>query len=407
MKYILIIGDGMGDEPIAALGGKTPIEAAATPVMDRLASEGEQLLVSTVPAGYPPGSDVANLSLLGYEPEKYYTGRAPIEAASMGVAIDADALAFRCNLVTLDHQGDRVIMRDYSAGHITTGESRQLVEAIQESCGTERLHFYPGISYRHLMILQGEPPRLSTAPPHDYMDKDVTSLYRNYLQVGDLKDLLEKSAAVLADHPVNRERLRQGKNPANGIWLWGEGKSPSMPTLSSRFGLKGSLISAVDLLKGLGVYAGLAVPDIPGATGYIDTNYAGKVDAALQSLETDDLAIVHLEGPDEAGHQGVLADKVQAIEDLDAKVVAPMVERLEQSGEPFRLVVTMDHYTPLSLRTHVDWPVPMLLYDSRGVESASGLSYSEANAKTAASENGLVLESGAAFFERFVRGAAV
>ena len=404
MKYILIIGDGMGDEPIEALGGKTPIEAAPTPVMDRLAAAGEQLLVQTIPAGYPPGSDVANLSLFGYEPEKYYTGRAPLEAASMGIEVKPDELAFRCNLVTLEEQGDRMIMRDYSAGHISTEESTALIEALQECCNTERLHFYPGISYRHLMVLNGDEPQLKTVPPHDHLDKDVTEFYNEYLQTDFLKTLLEKSAAVLADHPVNRERLRQGKNPANFIWLWGEGRRPAMEPMSVRFGVDGSLISAVDLLKGLGVCAGLAVPEIEGATGYIDTNYAGKVDATLQALETGDIAIVHLEGPDEAGHQGILADKVQAIADLDARVVAPIVKSLELSGEPFRLVVTMDHYTPLSLRTHVDWPVPMLLYDSRGVKHPSGRSYSEVNAKAAVAENGFSFESGAAFFTHFIRG---
>lgn len=404
MKYIMIIGDGMGDEPIAALGGKTPIEAAATPVMDRLARQGEQLLVRTIPTGFPPGSDVANLSLFGYEPEKYYTGRAPLEAASMGVEIGAGDLAFRCNLVTLEERDGRMIMRDYSAGHISTAESRTLIAAIQESCGTERLRFHPGISYRHLMVLTGEPPRLNTVPPHDYMDQDVTGLYSEYLRFDYLKDVMEKASAILADHPVNRLRIQQGKNPANGIWLWGEGKSPAMETFSDRYGIKGSLISAVDLLKGIGVYAGLDVPEIQGATGYIDTNYKGKVDAALESLVNGDIAIVHLEGPDEASHQGILEDKVQAIEDLDAKVVAPIVEEMERSGELFRIVVTMDHFTPLSLRTHVDWPVPMLLYDSRGIPRADGLGYSEANASKAVQVNGLALESGAIFFNRFIHG---
>ncbi len=394
----------MGDEPMDALGGKTPIEAASTPVIDRLAREGEQLLVHTVPVGYPPGSDVANLSLFGYEPEKYYTGRAPLEAASMGVKIDRDELAFRCNLVTVERRADQMTMLDYSAGHITTAESTALIETIQECCGDERLHFYPGISYRHLMILKGDPPQLNTVPPHDYMDKDVTGFYNEYLQVDYLKKLLEKTTSVLAEHPVNRERIARGKNPANGIWLWGEGKSPAMETMIERFGIRGSLISAVDLLKGLGIYAGLAVPEVEGATGYIDTNYEGKVEAALQALQNGDLAIVHLEGPDEAGHQGILEDKVQAIRDLDSRVVAPIVASLERSGEEFRLVVTMDHYTPLAMRTHVDWPVPMVLYDSRGVSQSSGRSYSEANAKAAVMENGLELASGAAFFNRFIRG---
>lgn len=405
MKYILIIGDGMGDEPITVLDGKTPLEAAATPVMDRLAAAGEQILVRTVPEGYPPGSDVANLSLLGYEPERYYTGRAPLEAASMGIAIGADALAFRCNLVTIDRQGERMIMRDYSAGHISTTESTQLIHAIQKCCNSRQIQFYPGISYRHLMVLSGTPPELHTVPPHDYLDQDVTAFYDAYLKTDYLKGLLEKTAAVLADHPVNQERKRKGKLPANSIWLWGEGKSPAMEPLLQRFGVSGSLISAVDLLKGLGTYAGLEVPDVAGVTGYIDTNYEGKVDAALQALAKDDLVIVHLEGPDEAGHQGKLADKIQAIEDLDARIVAPIVAHLEQGEESFRLVVTMDHYTPLSLRTHVDWPVPMFLYDSRGVHQASGLSYTETNAKTSARANGLELQSGAAFFAHFIHGA--
>ncbi len=405
MKYVLIIGDGMGDEPIAELGGKTPLEAAATPVMDRLARAGEQMLVRTVPQGYPPGSDVANLSLLGYEPEKYYTGRAPLEAASMGVDLGVDELAFRCNLVTVERRGERMMMRDYSAGHITTPESTALITAVEEHCGTDRLRLYPGISYRHLLVLQGKPPALTTVPPHDYLDQDVTDLYAEYLRVDYLKILMEKSAAVLADHPVNRERIRQGKNPANSLWLWGEGKSPDMPTLSERFGVTGALVSAVDLLKGIGVYAGLAVPEIEGATGYIDTNYAGKVKAALAALEKGDMAIVHLEGPDEAGHQGILADKVQAIEDLDAKIIAPILHELEKKEGPFRMVVCMDHYTPLSLRTHVDWPVPILLYDSEGVVRASGRSYSEAGAEKSAAENELAPVGGAIFFDRFILGA--
>ena len=404
MKYILIIGDGMGDEPIAGLGGRTPLEAAATPVMDRLARAGEQLLVRTVPEGYPPGSDVANLSLLGYEPEKYYTGRAPLEAASMGVDLGADELAFRCNLVTLERKNDRVIMRDYSAGHITTPESTSLITAVAEQCGTKRLRLYPGISYRHLLVAKGEPPALTTVPPHDHLDQDVTEFYARYLQVDYLRTLMEKSAALLADHPVNQERIRQGKNPANSLWLWGEGKSPDMRPLSERFGLEGALVSAVDLLKGIGVYAGLEVPAVEGATGYIDTNYAGKVEAALAALADGDLAIVHLEGPDEAGHQGSLADKVQAIEDLDAKIAGPILHALEKAGEDFRMVICMDHYTPLSIRTHVDWPVPVLLYDSRGVTRASGQRYSETNAINSAADNGLSPVSGPRFFQYFIRG---
>jgi len=401
MKYILIIGDGMGDEPIAELDGKTPLEAAATPSMDRLARQGEQFLVRTVPEGYPPGSDVANLSLLGYAPEKYYTGRAPLEAASMGVELGEDEIAYRCNLVTLERTDGRVIMRDYSAGHITTGEGRTLIRDVQAQCGTGQVRLHPGISYRHLLVRRQGGPAVRTVPPHDHLDEDVTGFYRRYREAEDLGQLMECAARLLAGHPVNQARQAAGSNPANSLWLWGEGKSPAMPSLADRYGLCGVLVSAVDLLKGIGVYAGLEVPEVEGATGYIDTNYAGKVAAALDGLARGDLAVIHLEGPDEAGHQGSLADKVQAIEDLDARVVAPMLAALEKGGDPFRLVVCMDHYTPLSLRTHVDWPVPMLMYDSRGVGQPSGLSFSEANAR--AGRHGF--PDGEHFFDYLITGA--
>jgi len=404
MKYILLIGDGMGDEPIAELGGKTVLAAAATPTMDRLARQGEQLLVRTVPGGYPPGSDVANLSLLGYAPEKYYTGRAPLEAASMGVDLASDEIAYRCNLVTLEHGDGRIMMRDYSAGHISTGESRELILAVQEACGTERLTLHPGISYRHLLVRREGGEMVETVPPHDHLDEDVTDFYNRYQQADDLGRLMECAAGVLADHPVNRKRIADGKNPANSLWLWGEGKSPAMPSLADRYGLQGVLVSAVDLLKGIGVYAGLEVPEVEGATGYIDTNYAGKVAAALDGLQRGDLAVIHLEGPDEAGHQGSLADKKRAIEDLDSQVLVPMLTALEQMDEPFRLVVCMDHYTPLSLRTHVDWPVPMLLYDSRGVAQPSGKDFTEENASQAARDSQREFGDGERFFHYFIRG---
>lgn len=404
MKYILVIGDGMGDEPVPELGGKTVIEAAKIPVIDRLAVLGEQFLVRTVPAGYPPGSDVANLSLLGYAPEKYYTGRAPLEAASMGVAIADDELAFRCNLVTVDFAGERVIMRDYSGGHIGTEEAGELIRAIQDCCGNEQICFHPGISYRHLMLMKNSPPTLKTVPPHDYSDDDITDFYNLYMEFTVFKELFKKVKQVLADHPLNRKRVRQGKNPANFIWLWGEGKSPAMEPLSERFGLRGSLVSAVDLLKGIGLYADLAVPDIVGATGYIDTNYEGKVEALLAAVNKDNFGVIHLEGPDEAGHRGILADKLQAVEDLNNRVVAPIIAEMERRGDEFRMVVCMDHFTPLSIRTHTAWPVPVLLYDSRGVKQASGLPYSEANAKKAASVSNLKPVSGEDFFGYFIHG---
>lgn len=403
MKYILLIGDGMGDIPVPALGNQTPLEAAATPTMDRLAKDAEMLLVRTVPVGYPPGSDVANLSLLGYEPELYYTGRAPLEAASLGVELAADEIAFRCNLVHVERVDGRLMMIDYSSGHITTEESRQLIAALQAECGNAMIALYPGVSYRHLLVYRGALPEgFTTVPPHDHSDAEVTDFFVEYSKIPEFGPLLTKAEAILADHPVNRERARQGKRTANCIWLWGEGKRPAMQTLEARFGIRGGLISAVDLLKGLGVLGGLQVIDIPGATGYLDTNYAGKAQAAIDVLAKDDFVLVHVEAPDETGHQGLAKEKVQAVADFDAKVVTPIVEAMERRGEPFRLVVTMDHYTPIHRRTHEDWPVPMFIYDSRGIANPSGRTYTEANVLAAVEENGLKLESGAAFFRRFV-----
>ncbi len=403
MKYILLIGDGMGDVPVPALGNQTPLEAAATPTMDRLAKDAEMLLVRTVPVGYPPGSDVANLSLLGYEPELYYTGRAPLEAASLGVELAADEIAFRCNLVHVERFDGRLRMIDYSSGHITTEESRQLIDALQAECGNEMIALYPGVSYRHLLVYRGVLPEgFTTVPPHDHSDAEVTDFFTEYSKIPEFASLLAKAEAILADHPVNRERARQGKRTANCIWLWGEGKRPAMQTLETRFGIRGGLISAVDLLKGLGVLGGLQVIDVPGATGYLDTNYAGKAQAAIDVLAKDDFVLVHVEAPDETGHQGLSKEKVQAVTDFDTKIVTPIVEAMERRGEPFRLVVTMDHYTPIHRRTHEDWPVPMFIYDSRGIAKPSGRTYTEANVLAAVEENGLKLESGAAFFRRFV-----
>ncbi len=403
MKYILLIGDGMGDVPVDALGGKTPIEAAATPTMDRLAPESEFLTVQTVPEGYPPGSDVANLSLLGYEPETYYTGRAPLEAASMGVDIGADEVAFRCNLVNVSWEGDRLAMIDYSAGHISTEESRQLVEAVQAECGTDIIRLYPGISYRHLLVYKGEVPEsLVTVPPHDHMDQDVTGFYDDYKKDEHLFALMTKASEILTRHPVNIEREKRGEKTANCLWLWGEGKRPAMASMLDLYNVEGGMISAVDLLMGLGVLSGLEVVKVEGATGYLDTNYAGKAQAAVDVLKRKDLVVVHIEAPDEAGHQGLAPEKVQAIEDFDQKIVAPIVAAVEQSGEQFRLVVTMDHYTPLHRRTHEDWPVPLFLYDSGKVKNASMLSYSEKNVIESVGRTGLKMSSGADFFRYFM-----
>lgn len=404
MKYLILVGDGMGDLPLKELDNRTPLEAAPTPNLDKLCKKGELFLTRTVPAGYPPGSDVANLSLLGYKPEEYYTGRAPLEAASMGVELAEDETAFRCNLVTLDTTvPGKVGMIDYSAGHISSEESQQLLKALETTCSTERFHFKAGISYRHILVVKGDYPPLATVPPHDYIEKDVTAHWQRYMDDPEWRELLQKATRVLAEHPVNLKRAAAGQNTANGIWLWGEGKLPSMPTLHERFGLHGSLISAVDLLKGLGVNAGLDILNIPGATGYIDTNYKGKADAALESLKSQDFVFVHVEGPDEAGHQGLLQDKLQAIEDFDKKIVAPIIQGLEESGEEFRLIATMDHYTPLSLRTHIDKPVPTILYDSREENQGSGQAFSEKTGDAAGKVEGGTLPDGESMMRKLLQ----
>ncbi|MDH3328201.1 MAG: cofactor-independent phosphoglycerate mutase [Desulfobulbaceae bacterium] len=403
MKYILLVGDGMGDLPVPELGDKTPLEAAEKPVIDRLAREGELLLTRTVPEGFPPGSDVANLSLLGYEPAKYYTGRAPLEAASMGVQIAPDEIAFRCNLVTVDRSDNgAIIMRDHSAGHISTEEASLLINAIQDCCGNAQIHFYPGVSYRHLMIHSNGSLPLQTVPPHDHLDQDVTAHYNEYLKIGKLKEVMEQSSRILANHPVNETRKKRGLKPANCIWLWGEGKPLQLEQFKNRHGLSGSLISAVDLLKGIGISCGLNPINVEGATGYLDTNYEGKAKAALDALKEQDFVLVHVEAPDEAGHQGLALDKKQAIEDFDARIVKPIVEEMERRADPFRLVVTMDHYTPVSRRTHETWPVPMVLYDSRKLSQGSGLPYTESHVKTAVAKNGLNLANGSDFIKRFI-----
>ncbi len=378
MKYLILVGDGMGDFPIADLAGKTPLEAAATPMIDELCAKGEFFLTHTVPDGFPPGSDVANMSLMGYDPVLYYTGRAPLEAAAMNIRLAADETAFRCNLVTLDQDGGgRVTMRDFCAGHISNQEAHILIADLEAACATATFHFKPGVSYRHLVVFKSEHPGFVTVPPHDHIEKDVTAYWSRYLAEPAWKELLDRTGTVLSGHPVNLARIRAGKNPASQIWLWGEGKMPSVPTLPERFGISGSMISAVDLLKGLGVVGGLSVINVPGATGYIDTNYEGKAKAASEALENGDFVFVHLEAPDEAGHQGSLADKLTAIEDFDRRIVRPIVTDLRNRHEDFRVIVTMDHFTPLALRTHVSDPVPTLLYDSREQQAGSGLSFSE------------------------------
>lgn len=399
MKYLILVGDGMGDLPIAELGNRTPLAAAQTPAMDYLAENGELYMLRTVPDGYPPGSDVANLSLAGYLPSECYTGRAPLEAASMGVNLAHGEIAFRCNLVTTaanDNGG--LTMVDYSAGHISNQEAAQLIAALDQELSNDLIRLYPGVSYRHLLIYKGDVDGLVTVPPHDHLDQDVTEYRDRYKKIPALAELMDKATLVLANHPVNQARVAKGKNPANGIWLWGEGKAPSMRTLQQQFGVSGGLISAVDLLKGIGVYAGMEIVNVPGATGYLDTNYQGKVDGALAVLEKHDLVFVHVEAPDEAGHQGLRDEKIQAIEDFDQRIVQPILDGL--GGIDFRLAVAMDHFTPLAIRTHSAQPVPVIIYDSRRKGPGSGLPYTE----DAGLKSGKTLADGRRFLEVLLGG---
>lgn len=380
MKYLILVGDGMGGYPLAELQGKTTLEAAHTPEMDRLCNNGELFLTNTVPDGYPPGSDVANLSLMGYDPTRYYTGRAPLEAAAMGISLASDETAFRCNLVSLEKKSEiDMTMVDFSAGHITTAEARELILSLNNECDRTRFSFHPGVSYRHLLVVKGDLPGITTHPPHDYIEKNVHPLYSAYFDDAGWLSMMKMAEEVLAEHPVNRRRRDNGLLQATAIWPWGEGKMPIMPTLAQRFGITGGVISAVDLLKGIGVNAGLRVINVPGATGFIDTNYLGKAEAALEVLAEDDFVFVHVEAPDESGHQGSIENKIKAIEDFDDKIVRHIINRLDADKIDYRVIVTMDHFTPIALRTHVSDPVPTLLFDSRKNDPC-GLTFSEKSA---------------------------
>jgi len=399
-KYIILVGDGMGDYPLEPLGGRTPLEAADTPNIDRLTRIGRLGTVRTVPPGMEPGSDVANMSLLGYDPAVYHTGRGPLEAASMGVHLAPDEVAFRCNLVFLDRDASgETIMGDYSAGHISTPEARSIVSSLAEALTGHSLKLYPGVSYRHLLVWRGGRDGVPTTPPHDILGQAVAR-YDKYSREPVLSSFIESSAAILRDHPVNIDRLKAGKVPANAVWPWGQGRAPSMPDLGKRFGLTGAMVSAVDLLKGIGVYAGLDPVAVPGVTGYLDTNYDGKVAAALGALESGNFVFLHLEAPDEASHEGSLEKKIEAIRNFDERIVGPVVEGARKFDRVSILVVT-DHYTPISRRTHVSDPVPFLIVDDlRGTEKAGSAParFCEHDAVAA----GLYFDSGVDLFRHFI-----
>jgi 2,3-bisphosphoglycerate-independent phosphoglycerate mutase len=379
MKIAVLLGDGMSGNPLDEKGGRTTLELANTPNMDRLAAQGTLGLAHTVPEGYPAGSDVANLSVFGYNPADCYTGRAPLEAAAMGVKLGPKDVAYRMNLVTLIASNSQVYMHDFSAGHITTEEARRIVETISKELSDEGLEFYPGISYRHLFVWRDGETGAVTTPPHDIIGQAI----HKHLPEGPGADLLvgmmTGSQILLKGHPVNVERFEEGKAEANSIWLWGQGTPPKMETYADKYGLSGAVISAVDLLRGIGKMAGLHCPIVEGATGWIDTNYEGKRAAALEALEKSDFVYLHVEAPDEAGHTGDADVKVKAIEDFDSQIVGPMWEELERRGEDYALLVMPDHPTPVELRTHTHDPVPFALFE-KGKEvgtTTAGRGYTE------------------------------
>jgi len=401
MKYIVLLGDGMSDEPIAELGGLTPLQKAVTPNMDRLARQGVVGLAETVPAAFHPGSDVANLSVFGYDPASCYTGRSPLEAASMGVELGPDDVAFRLNLVTLGVHGGDLFMQDFSAGHISTAEAAELIACLQEELGDDEFQFYPGVSYRHLMVWRGGRDDFKFTPPHDLTNQSIRDHLLRSAAAEPLMQITNGAQLLFKTHPVNRKRELAGKMPANSIWLWGQGRRPQMPTLQEKYGLTGAVISAVDLIKGIGIYAGLEVINVPGATGYIDTNYKGKAEAALAALQHHDYVYVHVEAPDEAAHAGNLQDKLQAIEDFDREVVGTVMARAAELGD-YRILVLPDHPTPVAKMTHTKDMVPFILYGSGGEFAPCGVvdGYHE----PAAASTGVKVAPGHLLMQTLVQG---
>ncbi|HEX2959843.1 MAG TPA: cofactor-independent phosphoglycerate mutase [Chitinispirillaceae bacterium] len=392
LKYALLVGDGMADNPIRELDNKTPLQYAQTPNMDWIAQQGRSGKVATVPQGLPPGSDVANLALMGYDARKYYTGRAPLEAASMGVELSDHDTAFRCNLVTI--QNDTMI--DYSAGHIDTETARSIIKELcsKMQLGTSRL--YPGIQYRHLLVIPDFPAGLDTTPPHDISGQKITQ----YLAKGPghqtILDFQAQARTILSKSETNRKRVSIGKPPVTDIWLWGQGHSIRLPTLKQAFGLSGSVISAVDLVRGIGVLAGLTVRIVEGATGYLGTNYKGKIAAAQGALANEDFVYIHVEAPDETSHEGSLQKKIQAIEEFDREIVGEMLRFQKETGN-LRILVTPDHATPIAIKTHTDQPIPYAMCGPE-IEKAPVQSYNE----YAVTQSPAI--TGPQLFELFIKG---
>ncbi len=399
MKFIILQGDGMADYPLDVLGGKTPLEAARTPNMDWLAARGVYGLAHVIPKGFPPGSDVGNMSIMGYDPAVYHTGRSPLEAASMGVTLGPKDIAFRCNLVTLTGHGSDTVMEDFTAGHITTEEARTIIADLAGALGGDGIEFFSGVSYRHLMVWRNGKEKMQTTPPHDITDQKISG----FMPAGDGADrllkLMEASQAVLADHPVNQTRRTQGQRSATSIGLWGQGRAPALPPLTKRFGIKGGVISAVDIIHGLGVYAGLQRIDVPGVTGFLDTNYRGKGEYGVKSLENNDFVFIHVEATDEAGHMGDVEKKIQALEDFDEKVVGTVLKGMAHRRD-WRVLLMPDHPTAIALKTHVSDPVPFVLYSPQEPRNNGTVGYNERDA----AKTGVVAKQAFKLMEALIEG---
>lgn len=390
----------MADYPIKELDNKTPLQVAKTESMDAIASRGKIGMVQTIPKGLPPGSDIANLSILGYDPNCYLTGRAVYEASSAGVRLDSHDVAFRCNLVTLTNSDGKTIMGDYSAGHITTGEARELIGELDVKLGGDQIRFYPGVSYRHLMVWKNGSEKVKTTPPHDISGRDVSPYLPEGEGAAKILQLMGEARNILNDNQVNMKRIADSKFPANSIWLWGQGRPISLPSFSERYGLSGSVISAVDLIKGMGVTLGLSPIEVPGATGYLDTNYLGKAEYALDVLKDKDFVFVHVEAPDEASHNGDVHNKIKAIEDFDGMVVKTVLEGIHQFKE-YKIMVLPDHRTPIVKKTHTSEPVPFAICSSADLleDSQQHIKFSEESAE----KSGLFVENGFELMDFFIR----
>ncbi len=392
-KYVIIVPDGAADEPLEQFGGKTALEAADIPNMDKISSQGRLGLVRTIPAGLEPGSDVAQMSLLGYDPKRYYSGRAPIEAVARNIEMSADDWVFRCNLVTISDGK----MEDHSAGHISTEEAARLINDFNDRLACDKYRFYAGVSYRHLLVFKGLDFDVRTYPPHDYMGAAVEKILPRGKGAGLLIDLMARSQQLLAEHDINKVRKDLGENPASSIWLWGQGKKAQMESFEQRFGIKGAAITAVDLVKGLAKLIGFDLINVPGATGFVDTNYRGKASAAIEALHKYDIVFVHVEAPDEAAHTGNAEMKKKALEQIDKFIVGPVLDAL-QTYQNWRILVLPDHPTPISSRAHSAEPVPFAMAGT-GVSGILHTTFSEANAATA----GLKIDNGFELMEYFLK----